>query len=318
MINSTPSLPLKQDKLQIRDDKLLQVFENIKKSIAEIDDIKELQGLRNMADGFEQAWQGYYRSSGFGFEQMFLGWETKVRSERKMGEMLRDMPKKENQYADDIMSLAELGISGKQSERYQQIANILDKKFDKIIEELRLQFKEPTTAELFKTAHVSHNSGENEWYTPLDIIELARKTMGSIDLDPASSEEANKIVNAKKYFTFKNNGLTKEWPGNVWMNPPFSMIPEFTSKLVDEYTKGNIKQACVISLNGTETQWCQHIMQNCKVVCFPKGRIKFLDKDRKPHDGSPLQGNIIFYFGNNPDKFEENFKELGTILWHKT
>ena len=49
-----------------KDDKLLLSFENIKKSIAEIDDLKELQDIRNLADGYETSWKKYYRTSGFG------------------------------------------------------------------------------------------------------------------------------------------------------------------------------------------------------------------------------------------------------------
>ena len=42
-----------------------------------------------------------------------------------------------------------------------------------------------------------------------EYIELARKTMGSIDLDPASNSEAQRIVKAKKYYDIEINGLNQ-------------------------------------------------------------------------------------------------------------
>ena len=53
--------------------------------------------------------------------------------------------------------------------------------------------------EVIKRTHVAFNSGNNEWYTPAEFIEAARSAMGSIDLDPASNEIANKIVQAETY-----------------------------------------------------------------------------------------------------------------------
>jgi hypothetical protein len=38
---------------------------------------------------------------------------------------------------------------------------------------------------------VSHNSGEQEWNTPVKYIEMAKEVMGGIDLDPASNGDAN-------------------------------------------------------------------------------------------------------------------------------
>lgn len=49
--------------------------------------------------------------------------------------------------------------------------------------------------------HVSFNSGNNEWYTPAEYIEAARKVMGRIDLDPASSDIANQTIRAVTYYT---------------------------------------------------------------------------------------------------------------------
>jgi hypothetical protein len=60
-------------------------------------------------------------------------------------------------------------------------------------------------------------TGNNEWYTPAKYIEAARAVLGSIDVDPASNNIAQRIVGAAKYYTKENSGLDKEWHGNVWL-----------------------------------------------------------------------------------------------------
>ena len=119
-----------------------------------------------------------------------------------------------------------------------------------------------------KNIHVGNNSGENEWYTPSYIIEAARKTMRSIDLDPATSLKANEIIKAKKIFTSEDNGLIQNWAGNIWLNPPYSqpLISEFSEKVIDELP--NINQICVLVNNATETNWFQNILSVCNAVCF--------------------------------------------------
>lgn len=48
---------------------------------------------------------------------------------------------------------------------------------------------------------VNQTSGNTEWYSPPELVEAARRVMGGIDLDPASSRAANEaIVKATKYF----------------------------------------------------------------------------------------------------------------------
>lgn len=160
-----------------------------------------------------------------------------------------------------------------------------------------------------KQPHVSFNSGNNEWYTPADIIETARTVMGSIDVDPASSELANKVVKAETYYTAETNGLTKEWCGNVWMNPPYSteLIDKFVDKLVEQ--KDNYKQAIVLVNNATETEWFEKIVNVASAVCFPRHRVKFYKPDGKV--GAPLQGQAILYIGGASNKFTSAFSQLG-------
>src|SRR2546427_12378186 len=92
----------------------------------------------------------------------------------------------------------------------------------------------------------------NEWYTPSKYIEAAREVMGSIDLDPASCELANRSVKASRYYTKEDNGLMHPWWGNVWLNPPFGKTNNrsnqalFTRKLIREYRGTQIASAILL------------------------------------------------------------------------
>src|SRR2546430_17584816 len=100
---------------------------------------------------------------------------------------------------------------------------------------------------LFEALEALPREGKsNEWYTPSKYIETAREVLGSIDLDPASCELANRTVKADKYYTKEDDGLSKEWHGNVWLNPPYGKINPipgstksyqriFVEKLLREY-----------------------------------------------------------------------------------
>lgn len=163
-----------------------------------------------------------------------------------------------------------------------------------------------------KRPHVANNSGDNEWYTPKEYIILARNVMGSIDLDPASSDEANKVVEAKKIYTIDDNGLTKEWEGNVWMNPPYAseLITKFTDKLL---SSDKVLSAIVLVNNATETKWFQSLSQKSSAVCFPAGRVRFWHPIKV---SAPLQGQAILYFGHETEKFLTIFSQIG-IVWKK-
>ena len=210
--------------------------------------------------------------------------------------------------------------------------NITQKKVEEVVKEfvpinneLKQAKKEPMFAEMTeqeilarakeieksKKAHVSYNSGENEWYTPINIIESARAVLGVIDLDPASNPVANEIVKAEKFYTKEDDGLSFSWFGNVWINPPYAqpLIQDFANKIILE--RDNCNQLIVLVNNATETKWFQCLMQKADAVCFPKGRVKFWNPDKV---STPLQGQSIIYFGHNTSKFLQEFKGYGFVL----
>lgn len=159
----------------------------------------------------------------------------------------------------------------------------------------------------------TQGTGENEWYTPADIIQNARAVLGVIDLDPASSEQAQHTVQALQYLTLADDGLMRMWHGNVWLNPPYAQphIESFADKMILEVRSGRVTSAIMLTHNYTDTAWFQKLAAAANAVCFPKGRIRFEAPDGSL--ASPTQGQAFFYFGNNPARFIEVFSSRGVV-----
>lgn len=149
------------------------------------------------------------------------------------------------------------------------------------------------------------NGGKDEHYTPKDVIDLAVKVLGQIDLDPFSDGEN---VPAKRHFTIEEDGLTTPWVGaTVWMNPPFSDIGKCVAKWVEYFTEGGGEAGIVLAKQDSRTQWFEALMNTADAVALHRGYLRFGDaKDVAPF---PV---AYFYYGDRPDLFCEVF---GAIAW---
>lgn len=170
-------------------------------------------------------------------------------------------------------------------------------------------------AETQARPHVFYNTGNNEWYTPPEYIAAARAVMGAIDLDPASSHIANRIVGATHYYTAEDDGLAHSWKGRVWMNPPYAseLIGRFTGKLAEHFKAGDVPEAIVLVNNATETDWFRCLGILASAICFPDGRVKFLNREGQP-TGAPLQGQAVLYLGSKLATFRQNFASFGLMF----
>lgn len=145
------------------------------------------------------------------------------------------------------------------------------------------------------SASVKHSSETSEQFTPVRIIEMCRKVLGTIDLDPASCELANTRVKAKSIFTAKDGeGLAtfeQKWHGNVFMNPPggqgvvmsgsgYRSNPAlFWAKLMHAWhVEQTVNAAIVLGFTMEVLQSSQSVVEYPMLrfpLCIPSKRIAF-------------------------------------------
>ncbi len=139
----------------------------------------------------------------------------------------------------------------------------------------------------------------NEWYTPKEII----ASLGEFDLDPASSLEAFRLNHsAKKIYTKQENGLSREWDGRVWLNPPYSspLLQEFLLKMA---THSN---GIALVFSKIEAKWFHDIVLNrATAIKLLYDRIQFLRADGI-RGMQPRNASMLVAYG--PDNAEILFK----------
>jgi ParB family transcriptional regulator, chromosome partitioning protein len=161
---------------------------------------------------------------------------------------------------------------------------------------------------------VLHSSDSNEWYTPAPIVAAARRVLGRIELDPASCAEANKVVQATRYYTIADDGLQQPWSGTIWLNPPYGKTGNrsnqdiWSRRLAQEYRSGQVGAAMLLVNAATDTAWFQSLGREFP-ICLIAGRLKFWRSD-VPAD-SPTHGSALVYMGPMTGPFRLLCKELG-------
>lgn len=305
----------------------LATINEVKGAIATVSDVKSIADLRKRVEAARK-----YDSQTS--ERRNYWGELAIWSERRIGELMIEAKETgvvkpgRNKKAKSPASVAgetlkemlgtETDVEAQHiSSRSQRLAEHATEEIEIAIESLKADGEEVSKAALKRKlvgAHVGHNSGENEWYTQSIHIEAARKVLGCIDLDPASSEIANKTVQAKTFYTAKDDGLAKAWKGDVWMNPPYSsdLIGKFCEKLVLHVEDGSVTSAIVLINNATETNWFHTLASKATAYCFPKGRVRFVDINGEL--GAPLQGQCFVYFGDATKSFNNQFKDFGLVV----
>lgn len=156
--------------------------------------------------------------------------------------------------------------------------------------------------------NVHFTSDTDEWYTPSEIVDGVFELWGSISLDPCSNSKEKPNIPAGTHYTKADDGLSQEWFGRVYVNPPYGrVIQEWTDKAADEYEAGNLEAAILLVPARTDTAWMARLRAYPR--CFVRGRLKFSNSP----DAAPFPSCVV-YLGPDEYGFARVFSQFGDVF----
>lgn len=175
-----------------------------------------------------------------------------------------------------------------------------------------------------------HQSLTDQHFTPPPVVRCARNVLGRIDLDPASCYEANEhLVQAERYFTEAEDGLSRRWWGNVFLNPPGGWIDGESSQrvwlesLLARWREGEVQRAVFVGFNLEIIRMVPEFLTYA--FCIPSKRLRYWSWDPEREEirqgqwsekkqrwtDSPSHATAILYL---PGEARENVKFCRTFL----
>ena len=109
-----------------------------------------------------------------------------------------------------------------------------------------------------------------EWETPQAFFDLLNAQY-HFETDVCATHENAKC---KHYFTKEEDGLSKDWQGVCWMNPPYGReIGAWVKKAYFSFRQG-ATVVCLLPAR-TDTAWFHDYVKDKAEITFIRGRLKF-------------------------------------------
>ena len=125
------------------------------------------------------------------------------------------------------------------------------------------------------------------WATPQEFFDRYNKIY-NFNLDVCASTENAKC---ERFFTEEHDGLSQDWVGVCWMNPPYGRgIIDWMRKAYESSQSG----ATVVCLvpSRTDTKWWHDYAMKGEIE-FLRGRLKFGDSK----NSAPFPSAIVVFTG---------------------
>lgn len=140
--------------------------------------------------------------------------------------------------------------------------------------------------------HQSARMMKDEWLTPPEILEK----LGRFDLDPCAPVPNNRPWDtARQHFSVLDDGLSREWFGRVWCNPPYGREAEkWLARLADH---GN---GIALIFARTETRmFFSQVWPKARGMLFIEGRLHFHHVDGSRAAANSGAPSVLVAYGEN-------------------
>jgi len=158
------------------------------------------------------------------------------------------------------------------------------------------------------------NPENNEYATPPEIWRPLARAVDGFDVDPASGAESTPIAETR--YTKADDGLSKAWRGDVYLNPPWatngdgSAKEQWLRKARNEANRDAVRRVVMVLPSDTSAHWFHDHVTRAEALCLVgPGRIAFEGGDRNPSFGL-----IIAVFGSVGDELADALDSLGVVV----
>lgn len=138
-------------------------------------------------------------------------------------------------------------------------------------------------------AHQSAQRQSDEWLTPRHVLDA----LGPFDLDPCASIEHSSWVDAARAYTAIDDGLSQDWHGRVFLNPPYADAAPWMEKMALH------GQGIALLFARCDTRmWFESIWPHATGFLFLAGRLTFVRADgerTKPGHNSGGPSVLVAY-----------------------
>lgn len=132
---------------------------------------------------------------------------------------------------------------------------------------------------------VMFSSASDNWPTPQAFFDALHAEF-ALDLDVCASAENAKCP---RFFSANDDGLSQEWRGRCWMNPPYGRgIGAWVRKAYEASLAGALV-VCLVPAR-TDTSWWHDYCAKGEVR-FVRGRLKFGDAK----NAAPFPSAVVIF-----------------------